>query len=144
MTLAAGPTLSALTSIGAGTITAPGPLAYCPSLGPSGVLGQDVLFALAVGSSGGVLYRVNGASGADPQLSTALSGLSGPGMGLASLAVNCASGTVLLASGNAADGLRGSTDGGATFTTLATYGGSGRSQSAPETPSQSWSGSPAA
>ncbi len=120
---APGPSISNLTSIGAGTIVAPGPLAYCPSLGPSGSLRHDVLFALAVGGDSGALYRVDGATGASPTVSKAVGLLGSPGMGLPSLAVDCASGTVLVASGSAADGLLESTDGGATFTTAATYSG---------------------
>ncbi|MGD1012192.1 MAG: carboxypeptidase regulatory-like domain-containing protein [Acidimicrobiales bacterium] len=117
-TITTAPAFSNVTPIGSGVITAPGPIAYCPSTGSATSL-QNVLLVVADNSSGGGVYRVTDPTSASPRVAKTVS-LSAPGMqALASLAVDCGSGTVLAASGNPADGLLKSTDGGQTFSPVA-------------------------
>lgn len=113
-----GPAFSNATPIGDGVITKPGKLAYCPSAGSAASL-QDVLLVTANNNSGGAIYRVTGATGPSPVV-TKVADLPGVvGFGLPALRADCASGTVLAASGGANAGLLKSTDGGQTFAAVA-------------------------
>jgi len=113
-----GPSFSNLTPIGGGVITKPGKLAYCPSVGSASSL-QDVLLVTANNESGGAIYRVTGATGPSPAV-TKVADLPGIfGFGSPALRADCASGTVLAASGAPNAGLLKSTDGGQTFATVA-------------------------
>jgi hypothetical protein len=119
VTLSAGPAFSDLTQIGSGIITKPGPIAYCPTSGSAPSI-ADVLLAIGSDPSGGALYRVTSPTSAAPVVAevASLPG-TGSGAGLASLSVDCASGTVLVASGAPGAGLLTSSDGGQSFGALA-------------------------
>ena len=118
VTVGPGPSFSHVTPIGAGVLTGAGGLAYCPTAGSAGSL-KDVLLVID-GSSGGALYRVTDATSATPRVTRILD-LAG-GVSVTSqrfpISVDCASGTVLAATGNPADGLLKSTDGGQSYTKL--------------------------
>jgi len=118
VSLTSGPSFSNVTPIGAGTITKPGPLAYCPASGSASSL-QDVLLVVAVDYTGGAIYRVTGATTSSPTV-TQVADLPGAdtGVGLPALKADCASGAVIAASGGAGAGLLESSDGGQTFTDM--------------------------
>jgi hypothetical protein len=116
VTVSAGPAFSNVTAIGAGTIVKPGPLAYCPAGSTSASSMQDVLLVIGADSTSGAIYRVSGATGANPSV-TKTADLTAYGDGPA-ISADCASGTVYAASGQFSSDVLKSTDGGASFATL--------------------------
>lgn len=120
VTVAAGPSFSNVTPIGDGVITTPGPVVYCPSLGPTGSFGQNVLLVIGENGSSGEIYRVTGAT-ASPTVSPVATLQFVPGYNSQpSLAVDCATGTVLAAAGIGSTALLESSDGGQSFTSVPT------------------------
>jgi hypothetical protein len=110
-----GPAFSNETQIGAGAITKPGPLAYCPASGSATSI-QDVLLVISTDWLGGALYRVTGATTSSPTVTKVLDlPGTGQGNGLAALKADCGSGTVWAASSAPGAGLLESGDGGQTF-----------------------------
>lgn len=118
ITLGSGPSVTSETAIGQGVITKPGPIAYCGVAGSASSL-ADVLLVIAADDNGGALYRVTDATGADPTVTQILPlpGV-GSGAGQPALQADCATGTVIAASGSPGAGLLVSFDGGQGFDSL--------------------------
>ena len=122
VTLGPGPSISSVTKIGDDVISTPvDSLAYCPAAGSASSI-QDVLLVMAGNASGVTLFRVSGATGADPTVATIMQFAAEPaGQGplRPKVRADCASGTVLAASsGSLSRGLQKSTDGGQSFGAL--------------------------
>jgi hypothetical protein len=115
--LNSGPAFTGGVQIGAGQITKPGPLDYCPAQGSAGSL-ADVLVVVAEDGFGGGIFRVTGATGADPQ-ATEIMSLPGYGDGAPALSVDCATGAVVATSGATGSGVLVSNDGGHSFSQMA-------------------------
>ena len=117
ITLAPGPQITSVTAIGNTVISNGGPLAYCSPSGSASSV-RDVLLMLADDWSGGSIYRVTGATGASPTVTKVLD-VPGPGPdGAGALQLDCATGTLWVASGAPGAGLLESTDGGLTFSSI--------------------------
>jgi hypothetical protein len=115
LTLATGPAVTSATPIGKGVITKAGPIAYCSATGSANSL-ADVLLVVADDSVDGALYRVTDATGANPVVTKVVDlPAYSYGSGSPALDVDCASGTVVAASGGAGADLLLSHDGGEGF-----------------------------
>jgi hypothetical protein len=114
VTVGSGPSFSSPVAIGSSVITSPVlALDYCPVTGSATSL-QDVLLAMTGNQTSVDIYRVTGATGADP-VATHIQTLSAAAQDRVALRADCASGTVLAGSGTPNDGLLESTDGGQSF-----------------------------
>ncbi len=118
-----GPVFSNLTQLGAGEITNPGPIGYCPQAGSARSI-ANVLLTIASGQNSSALYRITDADGPSPAATKVLN-LPPRGESNGTIPTNpplkadCGTGTVWAASGDPDAGLLESTNGGRSFRTVA-------------------------